>query len=98
MKEIFYREENKYHLFKDGVEFIVRSHHVKTNLSIIFVGKMKRVMNSNNKFILMIIETKGTERNSDFKGCNPLHKHDLVKVVSGYDEIFQEMKGFPPKT
>jgi hypothetical protein len=30
-KVVFYREENKYHLFKDGVEYIVRSHHIKTN-------------------------------------------------------------------
>jgi hypothetical protein len=26
MKAIFYREQNKYHLFKDGIEFIVRVH------------------------------------------------------------------------
>ena len=26
MKAIFYREQNKYHLFKDGIEFIVTVH------------------------------------------------------------------------
>ena len=26
MKAIFYREKNKYHLFKDGIEFIVIAH------------------------------------------------------------------------
>ena len=25
-KVVFYREHNKYHLFKDGVEYIVRAH------------------------------------------------------------------------
>ena len=28
-KAIFFREENKYHLKKDGVEYIVRSHKMK---------------------------------------------------------------------
>jgi hypothetical protein len=32
MKEIFCREHNKYHLFKDGIEFIVRARKMKTNL------------------------------------------------------------------
>jgi hypothetical protein len=26
MKAIFYREHTKYHLFKDGIEFIMRAH------------------------------------------------------------------------
>jgi hypothetical protein len=30
---IFYREQNKYHLFKDEIEFI-GAHHMKTNLTI----------------------------------------------------------------
>jgi hypothetical protein len=34
-KAIFYREENKYHLFKDEFEFIVRYHHIKINFSLV---------------------------------------------------------------
>jgi hypothetical protein len=34
-KAIFYHEENKYHLFKDGIEYIVRSHRIKTNISLV---------------------------------------------------------------
>jgi hypothetical protein len=41
-KAIFYRQENKYHLFKYGVEYIVRAHTKKMNLSIIIAGQMKR--------------------------------------------------------
>lgn len=37
-KAVFYMEENKYHLFKDGVEFIVRAHHIKTNTSLVSIG------------------------------------------------------------
>ena len=33
-KAIFYREQNKYHLFKYGVEYIVRAHKINTNLAI----------------------------------------------------------------
>ncbi|CAF4234567.1 unnamed protein product, partial [Adineta steineri] len=43
---IFFREDNKYHLKKDGVEYIIRSHKVKTNLSLVNVGQMKRLINS----------------------------------------------------
>jgi hypothetical protein len=35
MKYIFYCEENKYHLFKDGVEYIVRSHHIKIDIYLV---------------------------------------------------------------
>ena len=27
-KAVFYREQNKYHVFKDGVEYIVRAHKI----------------------------------------------------------------------
>jgi hypothetical protein len=39
-KAIFYRGHNKYHLFKDGIEFIVRAHHMKTNLKVVSMGHM----------------------------------------------------------
>ena len=34
-KAIFYREDNMYHLTKDGIEYIVHAHHMKTNLSLV---------------------------------------------------------------
>jgi hypothetical protein len=40
MKAIFYMEHNKYHVFKDGIEFIVRAHQMKTNLTIVTIGHM----------------------------------------------------------
>jgi hypothetical protein len=45
-KDIFYRKENKYHIFKEGVEFIVIAHHIKTNVSLVSTRKMKRLMNT----------------------------------------------------
>jgi hypothetical protein len=38
-KVVFYREEKKYHLLKDGIEYIVRAHHIKTNVSLVSTGK-----------------------------------------------------------
>jgi hypothetical protein len=45
-KAIFYLQENKYHLFKDWVEYVVRAHTKNMNLSIINAGQMKRLVNA----------------------------------------------------
>ena len=37
-KAIFHHHENKYHLFKDGKEYIVRAHRKKTNIAMVNVG------------------------------------------------------------
>jgi hypothetical protein len=39
-KAIFYREHNKYHIFKDGIEFIVRVHQMKMNLAVVTTWHM----------------------------------------------------------
>ena len=38
-KSIFHIHENKYHLFKDGVEYIVRAHCKKINLRLLMHGR-----------------------------------------------------------
>ena len=38
IKAIFHRHENKYHLFKNGVEYIVRAHDKKTYLTLVNAG------------------------------------------------------------
>jgi hypothetical protein len=96
-KAIFYREENKYHLFKYGVEFIVRAHRIKTNVSLVSTGKMKRLVNASKYFVLMIVKQKEEDISDALSGCDPGHKQELVKIISNYDELFQEPTGFPPK-
>ena len=44
-KSIFHFHENKYHLFKDGKEYIVRAHRKKTNIAMVNVGQVKRLVN-----------------------------------------------------
>ena len=55
-KAIFFKEENKYHLTKDGVEYIVREHSMKTKLSLVSARKMKRLINARKKFLLIVVK------------------------------------------
>lgn len=45
IKSIFHRHENKYHLFKNGVENIARAHSKKIGLSLVNATRMKRQVN-----------------------------------------------------
>ena len=66
-------------------------------MSLLSVGQMKRIVNASKKFILMIVKPKESDSNGDFEVWEPMHKHDLIKVIFYYDEIFQEPQGLPPK-
>jgi hypothetical protein len=96
-KSIFHRHENKYHLFKDGVEYIVRAHTKKMNLLLINAGQMKRLVNASKNFVLLMIKPKDDVENEAFQGCDTKLKSDLFEVVTQYDEMFKEPKGLPPK-
>ena len=76
---------------------IVRAHNKETNLSLVNAGQMKRLVNSSNNFMLLIIKPKNDVDNEAFKGCHLNLKPELVDVVNQYDEMFQEPKGLPPK-
>jgi hypothetical protein len=39
-KAIFYRGQNKYHLFKDDIEFIVRAHQMNMRLKVVTTRHM----------------------------------------------------------
>jgi hypothetical protein len=96
-KAIFHRHENKYHLFKDGVEYIFRAHTKKMNLSLINAGQMKRLVNASKNFVLLMIKPKEDIETEAFQGCDTKLKSDLFEVVTQYDEMFKEPKGLPPK-
>jgi hypothetical protein len=96
-KAIFHLHENKYHMFKDGVEYIVRAHTKKMNLSLINAGHVKRLVNASKNFVLLMIKPKDDIENKSFQGCDTKLKSDLYEVVAQYDEIFKEPKGLPSK-
>ena len=79
-KAIFYREQNTHHIFKDGIEFIVRSHQIMTNFSMVTIGKMKMLVNASKNLSLMFIKVK--------EECDPRNK--VVKFDAIYNHMFQD--------
>ena len=53
---VFYKRENKYHLKKDGVEFIVKAHQSKNHLNLVVSNQMKRLISSNKRFEIMCVK------------------------------------------
>ena len=88
MKAIFYLHENKYHFIKDGVEYIVISHHKKLNISLVNVGQMKRLVNASKHFVLLMIKKKDDVDYESFEGCDEKLKSDLFDVVIQHGEMF----------
>ena len=60
---------------------------------------MKRLVNASKKFILKIIKVKGENDGSSkaFEGGDPKHKSEMVKIISKYDEVLQELTRLAPK-
>ena len=92
-----YLYDIRYQLTKYGVEYIVRAHCMKTNLSLVSVNQMMRLVNASKNFVLMIVKAKDVEQTESIKGCDSTLKKGLIKVVSHYDILFQEPKGLPHK-
>jgi len=74
----FYRREHKYHLKKEGVEFIVRAHKVKSNLDLIVSNQVKQFISS-SKYVLMVVKE---QHQVDCSNCEIQFIDQLVKVVN----------------
>ena len=59
------------------VEYIVREHKLKDNISLINAGKMRRSVNISKYFILMVVEWKERDEEDFFTVCDPNHRNDL---------------------
>ena len=73
-KEVFFHHENKYHLTKGGVEYIIRSHIMRVNTKLVSAGKMKRLINTNKRYVLMVLREKYVRTSDAFQGCDTSHK------------------------
>ena len=93
-KAIFYREYNRYHLTKYGIEYIVHEHRMKTNLFLVSASQMKRLVNASKNFILMIVKVKYVEQTESFKGCDLKLKKDLIKWYLIMIFCFKNLKGY----
>jgi hypothetical protein len=58
---------------------------------------MKRLVDASKNFVLMIVKAKDDGKSKAFKGCDPKDIDELVKIISKYDEVFQEPHGLPPR-
>ena len=87
-KVVFHRFEKKYHVFKDEVEYIVRVHRRKLNLSLASAGQKKKLVNSNKSLMLLMIKQKNDTGQESFAGYG-------VKLKAEYGDVLQEPKGLP---
>jgi hypothetical protein len=79
------------------VEYIVRAHIMRVNTTLLSVGKMKRLISTNKRYVLMVVREKDVRISDAFQGCDPSHKKELISIVSKYGDIFQEPDRLPPK-
>ena len=87
-KIVFFRHEKKYHLTKGGVEYIVRVRSMRVNTTLVSAEQMKRLINTNKRYVLMIVREKDVRTSDAFQGCDPYHKKELIDIVSNHDDIF----------
>ena len=76
-RAIFHHHENKFHLFKNGIEYIVRAHNKKLNASLVNVGQMKRIVNASQNFALFMIKRGGVEESKTFQEYESSFKSNL---------------------
>jgi hypothetical protein len=70
---------------------------MRVNTTLVSAGKMKRLINTNKRYLLMAVREKYVGTSNAFQGCDPSHKNELIDIVSKYDDIFQEPDGLSPK-
>jgi hypothetical protein len=96
-RSIFHHHDNKYQLFKNGVEYIVRSHTKKMNLSPTKARQMKRLVNASKNLVILITKPKDNDEEQVIKGCDTKLQSNFHEVVNENVEMFQDPKGLPPK-
>jgi hypothetical protein len=79
-KTMFFQNENKYHLTKYGVEYIVRAYSTKANPSLISAGQVKRAINSCKNLVPTIVKTKEPNKSNSLDDLNPLHKNEMLEM------------------
>ena len=84
-------------MFKNGVEYNVRAHTKKMNLSLTNVGQMKRLVNGSKNLVLLMIKPKDNDEEQVLKGRDTKFQSDLHEVVNKNVEMFQETRRLPPK-
>jgi hypothetical protein len=71
---------------------------MRVNKTLVSAGKMTRLINTNKRYVLMVVREKDVRTSDTFQGCDLSHKKELIDIVSKYDDILQEPNGLPPKS
>ena len=87
-KEIFYLHEGKYLLLKNGVDYTVRAHRKKLDISLVKAGQMKRLVNASKNFVLLMIKKNNDINYESFEGRDDKLKSNLFDVVSKHGYMF----------
>ena len=61
---------------------------MRVNTTRVSVGQMKRLINTNKRYVLMVVREKDVGTSDTFQGCDPSHKKEIFDMVSKYDDIF----------
>jgi hypothetical protein len=75
-----FEKEDKYHLTKYGVEYIVRVHSTESRPSLISAGQIKRAINACKNLVFMILKTKELDKSNSLDALNPLHKNEMLEM------------------
>ena len=67
------------------------------NLSLVSIGKMKRLVNASKNFVLLMIKATYNGEFESFTRSDSKMKHEFFEAFNTYDKMFQEPEGFPPK-
>ena len=86
-KAVFHHHENKYHLFKYGIQYIVRAHKKKTSFPLIHAGEMKRIENASQNLTLLMIKNRDA-LNQTFQKYALKEQVDLIEVDYSCNEMF----------
>lgn len=96
-RDILHCHENKYHLFNNGIEYIVRAHNKKSHASLVNTGQIKRIVNASQNFAFLMIKHEDVEESKAFQGYESSLKSDFIDVSNSCDKMFQESNMLPPK-
>jgi hypothetical protein len=61
---------------------------MNVNTALVSAGHVKRLINTNKKYVLMVVREKYDKTYDAFQECDPSHKDQMIDVISNYGEIF----------
>ena len=86
-RAVFHHHENKYHLFKDGIEYIVRVHKKKMIFPLIHAGEKKRIVNASQNSALLMFKHSDV-LNETFQEDASNEQYDFIKVSNICNNMF----------